>query len=362
MPKIRLPSWLLVTLGGVREEDKLVLTKNLAVMLKSGIPIAEALEVLEKQVPPGHLKEVLSGVGEGVKGGQTLEKSLAKYPEVFDVLYRNIVGVGEESGNLEKNLDYLETTLTKAHEFRKKVQTAMLYPELIVVTAMVVGGGVTIFVLPKLADLFKSLEVELPFSTKALLWISDVTQSYGGVILVGMVALGIGVAAWSKSKWGQPVWHRVLLNLPGVGRMLTHIQLAVFCRNLGLMLTSAVPIVEALGVTARASPNWVFREYGERLKAAVEKGISIEKELESGAYKLMPATLVKMVGMGERTGKLDEIFLYLGDFWDKEVDEQMRNITSVLEPVLLIFIAAGVAFLAMAIISPIYQLTAAVKR
>lgn len=348
--------------GGVRFVDKMLFTRRLAVMLKAGIPISEALSVLESQALSPVMKRVVADVGAKVRNGQTLVKSLGRHPNVFDSLYLSIVGVGEESGKLEDNLEYLAREMGKTYEFQKKVQGAMLYPMLVVVAAVGVGGWIGLFVLPKLVNLFTGLGVKLPLSTQILLVVAVFMKSYGWWVVGGGIGMVVGAWMWAKSPVGKPVWDRLVLRLPVWGRIVQNGAVAGFCRNVGLMLKSGLPIAVCLETAKKAADNEVFRGYFEGVEKAVNKGKVMEKELAGEKYKYFPLLATRMIGVGERTGKLDETLLYLGDFYSQEVDDLAGSMASIMEPVLLLVIAIAVGFMAMAIISPIYQFTGSIKR
>ncbi len=342
--------------------DKLLFTKHLAIMIKSGIPLAEALSILEKQSINSNLKKIIGEVFGKITNGKTLHEGLEAYPKDFDKLYLSLITVGEESGNLETNLEYLAVQLQKAYEFKKKVQGAMLYPGFIVAMAFVLGAGISIFVLPQMANLCASLDIELPISTKILIGTANIMKSYGLIIIPGIVALFAALGFVVNTSAIKPYWHRLLLNIPIVGIFIKDSEAANFCRNLGLMLKSGFPVAEALTVVANSAENLVFRDYVLGISTAVESGRTMESELEDKKYRHLPVIVGKMIGVGERTGKLEDTLLYLGDFFEEEVDGMAKNLPTILEPVLLTGIALLVAFMAMAIVTPIYQFTSSIHR
>ncbi len=349
-------------INSIKFVDKLLFTKHLSIMLKSGIPLAEAISILTDQSRNAAFKKILLGIARDIANGQSLEKSLSRYPDVFDPLYRSIIAVGEEAGNLESNSEYLAATLQKTYEFRKKVQGAMMYPMLILVVAGLVGGGIVFFILPQLSALFKSLDVTLPLSTRILLWIADLAKNYGLIIIIVLllsVSLFIRLISTARLK---PHWHRFLLGVPVYGQFLQNSEMANFCRNMGMMLKSGLPIARALKVAREATYNLVFRSYVTDLVAAVDRGQTIEKTWSGAEKKYIPVIVPRMIGVGEKTGRLDESLLYLADFFEGEVDDMAKNLSSILEPAMLLVVAGFVAFLAFSIISPIYQFTGSVHR
>ena len=342
--------------------DKLLFTKYLSEMLKSGIPVDEAISTAKDQSKNKYFQKILASIEESVRNGQSLSKSLAKFPDAFGPLYTSLVKVGEESGNLEENLGYLSTQIKKTYEFRKKVQGAMLYPGIILATTLIAGGGLAVFVLPQLVDLFKSLNSNLPLSTRILLYIAQLMKDYGILIFAGVIGLVILVPIVLQTSFVKPKWHRLLLALPGLGPLIQNIQLTNLTRNLGLMLKSGITLVPALKTEYEATENMVYKDYLKRLITAAETGKALSEEMRMHRFTFLPVILTKMVGIGEKTGKLDETLLYLGDFFEEEVDETTKNLSTIIEPVLLLVIGLGVGFIALAIISPIYELTGSIKK
>lgn len=342
--------------------DKLLFTKHLAVMIESGIPIGEAIEIIKEQSRSAALKKLLTDILADIDNGQSLERALSKHPQVFDPFYINIVKIGEESGNLEKNLKYLAEQLKKNYEFKKKVQSALMYPAIVLVITFIAGGAISLFVLPQLIDLFSTLDVKLPLSTQILLFIAYAMKNYGIFIFAAIIALFIGFRMLITIPKVTYQWHRFLLAVPGLGSFLQGVEIAFMCRNLGIMLKSGLPITTALSAQYNATSNLVFKEYLGQLSEDVERGKSISEKLSGKHFKRIPPLVAKMIGVGEKTGKLDESFLYLGDFYSEEVDNSSKDLAVIIEPVILIFIGLAVAFVALAVISPIYQLTSGIHR
>jgi type II secretory pathway component PulF len=342
--------------------DKLLFTKHLAVMLKSGITVSEALETLVSQTKSVAFKKVLQEVLAAVMSGQSLSKSVAKHPKVFNRFYLSLVGVGEESGTLEENLDFLAKQMADDYALRRKIRSAMIYPAIILIATVLIGGYISLFVFPKLTDLFKSLDVQLPLTTQILLFIATVMKSHGFFIALGFFLLLVLFQVTIRLPSIQPRWQYLLFSLPVIGGFLESAELSSFSRNLGIMLKSGLPITHALQIAEESTDNFVFKDYVKRILKSVERGKTIEAELSSGEFKHFPLVAVKMIGVGERTGKLDETLLYLKDFYQEDLDERAKNFSTILEPVLLLVIGLAVAFIALAIISPIYELTGSIKR
>ncbi len=342
--------------------DKLLFTKHLAIMIKSGIPIVDALDTLSTQARSSTLRKVLNDILVNIKNGQTLAKSLQKHPEVFDQFYIHLIEMSEESGTLEENLTFLAQQLGKQYALQKKIQSAMLYPSIVLTTIGIVGAGLSLFILPNLVDLFKSLDVKLPLSTRILLFIADMMKNYGLFIIAGVIVFAIIVRLAIDLPQIRPWWDKLVLRLPIFGSFVENGQMASMCRSMGIMLKSGLPIRSALSVQESITTNYVYKKYIVRLQQSINKGKGLEEELTSGNFSHISPIAVRMIGVGEKTGKLDEILLYLADFFEDEVDDAAQNLSTVLEPFILLIIGLIVGFVALSIISPIYQLTGSIKR
>lgn len=342
--------------------DKLLFTKHLAVMVKAGIPLTEALATLVDQTKRNAFKKVLSGVLSDIENGQSLAKSLEKFPKVFDQFYVSLIAIGEESGNLEANLEFLASQLAKDYALRKKIQGAMLYPGVVMAAVFIMGGFIALFVLPKLVDFFSAFDIELPITTKILLFLANTMKDYGILIIGGLVLfliLAISILRLSKVK---PWWHKVILKFPLFGQMLAYGQLARFARNLGTLIKSGVPVTKSLETTAATLNNLKFQADLKKINQYLIKGKNIGDALDNKKFAEFPPLVSKMISVGEKTGKLEETLMYLGDFYEDEIDNISKNLSTILEPVLLIVIGLVVGFVALAIISPIYELTGSIRR
>lgn len=342
--------------------DKLLFTKHLSTMIKAGVPIADALSTLIEQTKSKAFKDTLKSVLSGIENGQSLASALKKQGRVFDQLYISLIEVSEESGTLEENLEFMSTQLGKQYSLRKKIQNAMLYPILIIVATFVMGGFISVFVLPKLLDFFEAFEVTLPLTTRILLFFANIMKSYGILIFGGIIALFVGVSLLIKTKAVRPLWHRFLLKIPVFGKMLAYGQLASFTRNFGVLLKSGVSVTKSIKVAAETLSNLKYRNDLIEIGRLLDKGKNISDAMANKKYNEFPPVVVKMIGVGETTGKLDETLLYLGDFYEEEIENISKNLTTILEPFLLITIGLVVGFVALAIITPIYELTGSIRR
>lgn len=349
--------------------EKLLFTKHLATMIKAGIPIAEALDTLMAQTRSKAFKRILSAVSADIANGQALAKSLGKHPKIFDQFYISLIEVGEESGTLEENLQFLAKQLAKDYALRKKIKGAMLYPGLVFSATFIMGGFIALFILPQLVDFFEAFEVELPLTTRILLFAAATMKNYGILLFSCLLVFMFLCSLVLQIPAVKLRWHRIVLKLPILGDLITFNQLARFSRNFGTLLKSGIPISRALQVTGDTLSNMAFKQALEQAEKNVTKGKELAKALETFHFSLLifnfllfPPIVSKMIGVGEKTGKLDEVLLYLGDFYEEEIDSISKNLSTILEPILLITIGLVVGFVALAIISPIYELTGSIRR
>ncbi|MDD5083951.1 MAG: type II secretion system F family protein [Candidatus Moranbacteria bacterium] len=342
--------------------DILLFTKHLSVMVKSGITVAESVKSLKHQAKTGAFKRILDQVSADIENGDPLAKALAKYPQAFSHFYINLIAIGEESGVLQENLDFLSKQLSKEYALRKKVQGVLLYPAIVLTAAFVISALVSIFVLPKLVNLFESFDVVLPLSTRILLSIAHVMQSHGVIIFVTILAASIFFRVLAFVPQIRKWYHWLFLSMPIIGPFLRNVYISSSCRDLGMMLQAGLSITRALRVEYDTINNLVFKEYVKSLQLSIARGGTLSGELLTGNFSKIPPLVSKMIEVGEGTGKLEESLLYLGDFFEEEIDNTSKNFSTVLEPILLLCIGLVVAFVALAIISPIYSLTGSVHR
>lgn len=331
------------------------MTENLSVMLEAGLTVSEALEVLAKQTG-GRLKRILMRVYEQVQSGERLGDALASQEKVFGALFISAVRVGEGSGTLAKNLTHMAHQMERDLEVRRNVQGAMLYPGIIIVSTVILGLALATFVLPQMTSVFRSLDVELPWTTRLLIWTAETFQTHGAVLTPSILAGMIALVVLLRQRFLRPLVHRVSLHLPFLGRFIHELNRARFCRSLGTMLQSGVPIQEAIGIAASAMPNWVYKRSLQNIRTLIESGESFADIV--GRYPaLYPAMIERMIAVGERSGGLADSLLYLARFYEQKVAVKAKSISTIIEPLLLIVIGSVVGFVAVSIFTPIYSVT-----
>lgn len=345
----------------LRLVDRMFFAKNLAMMMQSGIALPESLHILEEQAKSSQLKSILRDISADVENGNSLGHALEQHPKSFDSFFSNIIAVSEESGTLVENLEFLAKQLSKEQALRRKLQSILLYPALIVSIAIIMGAFISIFILPKLLDLFTALDVPLPWTTRALIAFAVIMKAHGILILSGMFAGIVALRFIVKTSFIEPFWHRTLLNIPLLGSFIKHSAFARFFRDLGIMMRSGLPLTQALDIESHSLRNHVFKSYAEKLKQGVATGTEISVLLERPEFSHMPKLAVKMLTVGEKTGKIDESFFFLSRYFEEEIDTVAKRFSSLLEPVLLFVIASIVMFIALSIITPIYSLTGSLQ-
>ncbi len=337
--------------------DKLLFTKHLSIMIKSGVPIYEALDTLASNTKSEYFKIVLRAVIKEVENGKTLYESMRKFPNVFDNFYTSLIKVSEESGTLESTLKYLSEQLSKDYALRKKIQGAMFYPTLVLCAGLGIGGFISVFVLPKLTDFFENIDIPLPLTTRILIGFSNLMKHYGILIFGGIFAFMIFFRWLITTPFFKPIWQGFLLRVPILGKLLIYSQVTRFTRNLGTLMQSGVPLANGLETSANTLNILSFKHHLHKVKDDLTKGRNISDSLERNNFKEFPNMTVKMIKVGEKTGNLEDVLMYLSSFYEDEIDDITKNLTNILEPLMLAGIGLAVAFLALAIIGPIYEIT-----
>jgi type IV pilus assembly protein PilC len=346
----------------VSGQELLFFTKHLSTMIKAGIPLEEALQILYEQADSSSLRYVVKDVHAQVLNGQKLSEALAHHPRVFDALYCQLIAVSETAGTLEENLSFLAHQLSKSQTLQKKITGALLYPAIVFMATFGMGGFISFYILPQLVGFFESFETTLPLSTQLLLSFANLMKNHGIALLLGGLTMVVLAQLAVRTRPIKPYWHALALRLPIFGKLLRYSQLARFSRNLGMLLASGVPITKSLETTAGTLSNWGYQHHLIEATARLQKGTQIGVILsEKNTYEY-PRLVSRMITVGEHTGKLDETLLYLADFYEEEIDTLSKNLSTILEPLLLLTVGIIVGFVAIAIISPIYELTGSLRR
>ncbi|MDO8599346.1 MAG: type II secretion system F family protein [bacterium] len=351
------PSWLRRLLQPrVPLATKVFLLNHLRVMISAGIPIGHALESLTENIEPRSVRPMLQSIRTAVEQGKPFAESLEAQPALFPPATRELIRAGESTGGLEGALTEAANALRKERELRSRVQNALLYPAIIVATMIIIGTGVVFFVLPQLLDVFRGVTVRLPLTTRVLLTLSDLVGAYAAELLgVGTSMTAAMVVYATKSAVGRSLWHRMILHAWKFGRIAREVNIARISRTLSGLLRTDVPIVRSLELTAATIQNVHYQSALRDAATAITHGGTLRDSL-AHHRDLFPATVLQMVHVGEQTSELHTLLGEVADFYESNVDLALRNLTTIIEPILMLVIGAAVAFLAMAVLQPMYTI------
>ena len=344
--------------GNVRIIQIAVFAKTLALMLRSGVPIGKALMVAQ-ETTSGRFKMILNDVIRAVGSGNPFFASVAVYPDVFSPFFISTVKVGEAAGTLSDSLEIVAKELMKTRALVSKIRTALIYPMMIMTASVALGLIMSFFILPKLIPLLTLFSVDMPLPTRVLLWFANTMKNYGIFIIGGVVVLSIGFSILIKQTFVKPFTHSLILKIPILKRMVRAFNVSRFCRTLGTMISSGINIDSALAITADATVNMRYRRVIVTATQRISKGTKLSASIE-GNEELFPLLMVRMILTGEESGRLPEIFIYLADFYEEELDDATKAFSAVFEPLLILLIGGVVVFLALAVITPIFKITGSI--
>ncbi len=350
------------TLGtGVSLKDLVIFTRQFSTMIDAGLPLVQCLEILSTQAESEGLKRTLKDVKEVVEGGATFADALKRHPKIFDELYVNLVAAGEVGGILDTILSRLATYIEKSMKLRKKVKGALFYP----ICILIVGIGVLLILLYYVIPVFEKMFADfgssqsLPAMTQSLIDLSNWMREYWYIVFGTLGGVIIGTHYFKKWPKGRYLWDKGVLKLPLFGSLLRKVAVAKFTRTLGTMVSSGVPILDALDVVAKSAGNKVVEEAIYYTREKISEGKTMAEPLaESGVF---PGMVVQMIAVGENTGALDQMLSKIADFYDEEVDVAVDTLTSLMEPVMLVFLGGMVGYFLIAMYLPIFSLASAVQ-
>jgi type IV pilus assembly protein PilC len=341
--------------GGVDSKELAVFTRQFSVMIDAGLPLVQCLEILAGQQENKVFQKVLTGTRAAVEGGSTLSASMRPYEKVFDALYVNLVEAGETGGILDTILQRLSSYIEKNVKLKRAVKSALVYP----IAVLLVAAGVIVLLLwkvvPIFATLFLGLGVALPLPTRVVIGLSNFVGSiFGLLILVAIVGTCIGLKVWYGTPAGRMAIDRVLLKLPLVGILLRKIAVARFTRTLGTLISSGVPILEGLDITARTAGNAVIEQALLGVRKALESGRNLADPLKES--EVFPGMVTQMIGVGEQTGAMDAMLQKIADFYEDEVDAAVKDLLSALEPMMIVFLGVVVGGIVISMYLPLFTL------
>jgi type IV pilus assembly protein PilC len=339
-----------------------VFSRQFATLVSSGMPMLRSLSTLEEQTQDERIKEAIASIRSDVEAGSTLEQAMERQPEVFDRLYRAMVRSGEQSGRLEDSLDRIAYQVEKADALRRQVKSAMMYPSLVLGFAMVVLIAVVAFVIPVFAGIFEEMAEEnpeeatgLPLPTQICVTASDAITGHWYILLPATIGLFVGFFRWKRSKTGKEMWDRFILRLPAqIGDVIQKVALARWSRTFAGSVSAGVPMLQAIKLTGESSGNIVLEQSMEEVYDSVKRGGSLARPIQ--AHDIFPPMVGHMVAVGEETGQLENLLSKIADFYEAEVDAKVKALTSLIEPLMIVFVGGVVGFIVIAMYMPMFSL------
>src|SRR5215204_819464 len=336
--------------------DLVVFSRQLATMINAGLPIVRALYVLSEQTENPKLKAVVVEVRKDVEAGSFLSEALEKHPDAFSRLYVEMVKAGEIGGILDGVLLRLADQLERDQDLRRKIRSAMTYPVVVLVLAILATSFMLIFIVPVFAGLFQDLGGTLPLPTRICMLLSDILTSFWGVLVYAGMALAVVMfLRWKKSDRGRKVWGRAVLRIPAkIGDVVKKATLARFARTLATLSAAGVPILQALEITATSSGNWVVESSLMKSRDAIREGIPLYKPLET--EPVFPPMVTRMIAVGEETGDIDGMLTKIAEFYESEVDAAVKALTSIIEPLMIVVVGAIVGAIVISMYLPMFEI------
>jgi type IV pilus assembly protein PilC len=344
----------------VKTKDLVVFTRQFATLIDAGVPLVQCLDILQQQEQNATFRRIVVQIKSDVESGKTFSESLKKHPDVFDALYVNLVAAGEMGGMLDVALNRLAAYIEKLAKLKKKVQGAMTYPTVVVGIALLVVAVILTYVIPIFAQLFRDAGANLPPLTVLVMSLSDFFKNYIHWIVLAVILLVFLFRRFRKTPKGRDWTDRLILRAPVFGILLRKVAIARFARTLGTMLSSGVPILDSMDIVASTAGNSVIERELRKARASIAEGQTVAEPLsKSGVF---PPMVVQMIGVGEATGALDDMLAKIADFYDEEVDVAVDALTSLLEPLMIVFLGVTIGGLLVAMYLPIFQLADVVSR
>ncbi len=341
----------------VKKREIVIFSRQLSVLVDAQVPLIEALQTLAEQTETSAFRKKLQAIAADIDAGTSLSRALSSYPKLFSKFYRSVVEAGEVSGRLQEVLLYLADHEERSYDLNRKVRGALIYPAFIIFSIVVVGAIMMIFVVPQLTSIFEETGAELPILTRIVVAVSNFLQGYWWLALILLVGAAFGGVRYVRTSGGRELWDTFLLNVPVLKILFRKIYLTRFAENLSTLIKGGVPIIEALRITGEVVGNTIYQRVIVESAEAVSRGGTISSVLADQKGEYIPKLVVQMVHVGEETGKLDGILAKIGSFYKKDVDNMVDNLTTLIQPILILVLGAAAGILVAAILLPIYNLS-----
>lgn len=343
-------------LGRVKSDELVTFTRNISSMIQAGLPLTRSLSVIERQTRNQYLKTIVVSIRDDINKGKQLNEALEAFPKVFSKLYTSMVRAGEEGGQLADTLQTLSTQMERSSTLKKKVKGAMMYPSIVFSVMIIIGVLMMIFVVPSITATFTSLNVELPMTTQVIIATSDFMSGHPVLVIGGIIGVVVAWIMFVRTRVGTRMWHFVAIRIPVIGIMVREVNAARTARTLASLLKSGVDVINAILITRDVVQNVYYKDILEEAAQRVEKGQPLS-EIFIERTKQYPILVGEMIAVGEETGKIAQMLEELAQFYENEVDQKTKDLSTIIEPILMVVIGGGVGFFALAMIAPIYSLS-----
>jgi type IV pilus assembly protein PilC len=338
----------------VRTKDLVLFSRQMSTMIRAGVPIVEALQSFTKQVQKPAFIRLIQEMVYDIQGGLSLSNSLGKHPDIFSLFYLGVVRTGEASGRLSESLEILARYLEQSYVFNRKVRSALMYPAFVLSAVVIIGAVMFMFVMPQLVALFSEANVQLPLPTRVLIAVTNFLTSYWYFVVASLVACGFLLRSYLRTPEGQYTVSSAVLHIPVFSQLFRKVYLARLTSILHTLFASDVPVIESLEIAESSIGNRVYQRILQRTVQAIKDGASVSTVWEEEPF--IPPLLTTMVGVGERSGEIENAFKEANRFFQRDVDDMLDIITVFVEPILVIILGIGVGFLVAAVLLPIYNL------
>ena len=357
---IKLPSWLFMTIGtGVKRIEIIHAAKNISTMLSAGLSLSRTLSVIERQSSNKRLKAITIGLSDSIKKGSSFHEALAQYPKVFSELFIAMARAGEESGSLADSLTVVALQMERSEELSRKIKGAMMYPSIIIIAIVIVGILMLMYVVPTLAKTFTDLGVQVPLATRIIMALSDFVVAHSLIVFAALISFVVGSIAFIRSKKGRNIVLTGALYLPIIGELVRETYTARTARTLSSLLSSGVPILDALAITKEVVHVHIFANVIEEAEAHVKKGELLSTSFVEHTH-LYPILMSEMLLVGEETGKVAQMLKQIAEFYETDIAEKTKDLSTIIEPVLMLLIGVVVGIFAVSMIAPIYSLSSVI--
>jgi len=339
----------------IKAEEKILFAKNISSMIESGLPMSRALSVIKRQSRNKKFKDIIGEIEKDISTGNNFSVALARHPGVFSDIFVAMSRAGEESGQLTGSLKIVGDQMERSNTLKKKIRGAMMYPSVIITAMIIIAILMLIFVVPSLTDTFRDLDIELPGSTMFIIFVSDALKHNTFLVFGGLVAFAVGTALGIRSKQGRRILNSVVLKLPVISGLVKESNSAMTARTLSSLLSSGVEVVQALEITRDVVQNHHYQSVLDKAKEAISKGKQLSEVFMESTH-LYPVFVGEMIAVGEETGKLSTMLENVAKYYEEEVQQKTKDLSTIVEPVLMVVVGAAVGFFAVSMITPMYSI------